>query len=182
MTRMSNKAPLEATLSPGAFLRDQREQQGASIEDVGKATKISLPVLKAIEDDNFERMPAEAFCRGFYSIYANYLGLDPEEILAKYRQSRGIAAGPSTQQARSPVTKSQEFNTYAHPFSVAPAANMTALALIFLIVFTGICWYLNWNPANYISALITPQETSLMPAPTDGTPEPIEEKTVLPDK
>ncbi len=165
---MSDVASREEALSSGAFLLAQREKKGISIEDVAEATKISLPILRAIEDDNFERMPAEAFCRGFYSIYANYLELDTEEVLSRYRQSRGITAVPSTEQAHSPVSKSQKFSEYAHPSPISPAVNMTALALVFLIVFTGICWYLNWNPINSIRSIIIPQETAVMPVSTEA--------------
>ncbi len=181
MTSMSDEVSMEEAPSPGAFLRARREQKKVSIEDVAGATKISLPILRAIEDDNFDRMPAEAFCRGFYSIYANYLGLDQEEVLSKYRQTRGVAAIPSTEQAQSPVSKSQHFSNYATPSSISPAANIAALALVFLIVFTGTCWYLNWNPINYISSIIMPQETAVMPAPTDGNSEQVAEETASRD-
>ncbi len=165
---MSDVASREEALSSGAFLLAQREKKGISIEDVAEATKISLPILRAIEDDNFERMPAEAFCRGFYSIYANYLALDPEEVLARYRQSRGITAVASTEQAHSPVSKSQKFSDYATPSPVSPAVNMTAFALVFLIIFTGFCWYLNWNPIHSIRSIITPPETAVMPVSTEA--------------
>ncbi len=178
---MSDEVPLAKTHSLGSFLREQREQHGVSIENVAETTKISLPILRAIEDDNFERMPAEAFCRGFYSIYAKYLKLDAEEILSRYRQSRGIAVVPSTKQAESPVSKGQRFSNFAQPSSVSPAAGTTVVALLLLIVLSGICWYLNWNPINYISTILTPQETLFMPAPADGIPEPVAEKTILPD-
>ena len=154
---MSDKAAQEATPSLGAFLRDQREQKDLSIEAAIEATKISKPVLEAIENDNFDRMPAEAFCRGFYTIYANFLELDPKEIIARYQQARGITEPTSAIQPRPPAIKSRNFNVYTDVSPVSPIGGTTVLITSCLLLFAGICWYLNWNPVDYISSIIMPQ-------------------------
>jgi cytoskeleton protein RodZ len=136
----------------GAFLRDHREKMGASLEDVAEDTKISIPILRAIEEDDYERMPAEAFCRGFYSMYAVFLNLDPKEILTRYQESRGLTSQKTQKQARPPIKKSRHFSTYAEPAAVSPAISLGTLLLICVTVIIAICWYFNWIPTGYLSS------------------------------
>ncbi|MCF8056286.1 MAG: helix-turn-helix domain-containing protein [Desulfocapsa sp.] len=149
---MSQEDTAGETQALGAFLRDHREKMDASLEDVAEVTKISLPILRAIEEDNYERMPAEAFCRGFYSMYADFLNLDPKKILTRYQESRGQPSQRSQRQARPPIKKSRHFSAYAEPAAVSPAVSqaMTLLLICFTVII-GVCWYFNWNPITYLS-------------------------------
>ena len=133
----------------GAFLREHREKIHVSLEDATESTKISLPILRAIEEDDYDRMPAEAFCRGFYSMYAEFLQLNPEEILTRYLESRGQSDQLSQRQARPPIRKSKHFSNYAEPAAVSPATSLGMLLLICLFIIVGVGWYFNWIPTEY---------------------------------
>lgn len=155
----------------GAFLHDHRKKINASLEDVNKSTKISLPILRAIEDDDYDRMPAEAFCRGFYSMYADFLQLNSKEILTRYQESRGRSSQAPQKQARPPIKKSRHFSTYAEPAAISPAAGLGMLLLACLTVIVGICWYFDWNPTKYISTqLSTPPIVAEPAQPEIETP------------
>ncbi len=140
----------------GEYLCEQRQQKGASLADVSEATRISLPVLEAIEDDAHERMPAEAFCRGFYTMYANFLGLDPQEILNRYQDQLGPRQKKDAHLSNPPVKKSQSAANYAEPSAVSPGTSMTLLLLAGFAIFVAICWYLNCNPVDYLSSKLMP--------------------------
>jgi cytoskeleton protein RodZ len=155
---MSHEDTQEEIQSLGAFLREHREQKGASLTEACEATKISLPVLKAIEEDAYERMPAEAFCRGFYSLYASFLELDPKIILEQYEASKETVQKSSKKPAKPPVKKSRSCTNYAEPSSISPATSLTIFTVACLITVAGICWYFNWNPVDYINTkLMLPQ-------------------------
>ncbi|MBD3349182.1 MAG: DUF4115 domain-containing protein [Candidatus Eisenbacteria bacterium] len=70
--------------SVGELLRKERESQGKTIEDVAKATKMSVLVLQAIEDDRFSVLPAPVYVKGHLRTYARFLELDEDEIVEKY--------------------------------------------------------------------------------------------------
>lgn len=63
-----------------------RISRDIGLEKVSEATGISISVLRSLEDENRERLPAEVYTRAFYKKYAQYLGLDIEEVLSKYQQ------------------------------------------------------------------------------------------------
>lgn len=71
----------------GAFgerLRKQREQRGITLEAICSVTKISVRMLRAIEDEKFDQLPGGVFNKGFVRAYARQVGLDEEEALSDY--------------------------------------------------------------------------------------------------
>ena len=72
----------------GEFLRRERELRRISLDDVAERTKISRRYLEAIEEERYDRLPGEAFVRGFIRSYAQSVGLDPDDTLLIYNHSR----------------------------------------------------------------------------------------------
>lgn len=62
----------------GRLLRNERIARGLSLQDVAQETKISPRQLTAIEEGDWERLPAPAYVRGFVRIYCRCLGLTLE--------------------------------------------------------------------------------------------------------
>ncbi len=69
----------------GEFLREKRQAQGISLEQISADTRISLDMLKAIEDGNVKQLPPPVFIKGFLRAYAEKIGLDPEEVIVEYQ-------------------------------------------------------------------------------------------------
>jgi hypothetical protein len=71
----------------GAFgekLRKKREQRGLELEAISNTTKISIRMLRALEEEHFQQLPGGVFNRGFVRAYARQVGLDEEEAIADY--------------------------------------------------------------------------------------------------
>ncbi len=68
----------------GATLQSARERTGLSVEDVARRTKISVRVLRAIENNAFEDLPHGIFTRGYLRAYAREVGLDPTAIVEQF--------------------------------------------------------------------------------------------------
>ena len=66
----------------GVELKKAREMLGLPIEDVSEETRIRLSHLRALEDEDFSRLPTGVAGRGLLRAYATYLGLDAVELLA----------------------------------------------------------------------------------------------------
>jgi cytoskeleton protein RodZ len=71
----------------GENLRREREMRGVTLEEISEATKISIRFLRAIENDEFGKLPGGIFTRSFILTYARYLGLDDERILGEFQLS-----------------------------------------------------------------------------------------------
>lgn len=73
----------------GACLRQARERQGISLAQASVDTRIVQQSLTALEDGAFQCLPSDVVVRGFIRNYANYLGLDADELIELYRRERG---------------------------------------------------------------------------------------------
>ena len=51
--------------SLGSYLRQERERQRVSLQDIAAATKIQLKFLEALESDAYDQLPAAPFVVGF---------------------------------------------------------------------------------------------------------------------
>lgn len=72
----------------GTTLREARVRRKLTLQQVEEDTKIRVKYLQAMENEDFDLMPGEAYVKGFLQTYAIYLGVDPSIILDEYR-SRG---------------------------------------------------------------------------------------------
>ncbi len=68
----------------GALLRSIRERRGISIEEMADHTRISKTYLKAIEDEDFTKLPAAVFLRGFVVQVAKKLKIPHDKVAAAY--------------------------------------------------------------------------------------------------
>lgn len=78
------------TTDVGSILKQSREQKQMTLGEVSRVTRISIPSLEALEHGRFDELPGEVFVRGFLRSYAQAVGVVPNEILAKYTQSRRV--------------------------------------------------------------------------------------------
>ena len=70
----------------GNYLRNRRLSRNITLEEVSGSTGITTAILQALEDEDWEELPAEVYIKAFYKKYAQYLEADSEEALVKYQQ------------------------------------------------------------------------------------------------
>lgn len=89
----SNPKPLDPALEEkftkfenvnGAFLKEAREYRGYSQDEIMNILKISRNYINALENDDFSKLPATVFVRGFVIQYAKALKLDAEKLIVPY--------------------------------------------------------------------------------------------------
>ena len=68
----------------GQRLRQEREARGLAILQVELDTRIRGNLIQALENGDIETLPPEPFLRGLIRTYANYLRVDPQEMLDLY--------------------------------------------------------------------------------------------------
>jgi cytoskeleton protein RodZ len=69
----------------GPIFREARVRSGKTVEDATRETKIAKKYLIAIENENFDIFPGETYLIGFLRNYAQFLDLDPDEMVQKYK-------------------------------------------------------------------------------------------------
>jgi cytoskeleton protein RodZ len=85
----------------GERLRREREMRGVSLNEIATATKIGTRSLKALEDEDFSKLPGGIFNKGFVRAYARFLGIDEDQAVADYV----AAAGAQEQSSEAVIEK-----------------------------------------------------------------------------
>jgi len=70
----------------GTLLKQRREQRGISLEDAALHTRIRKTHLESLENNQFSDLPGQVYVTGFIRVYANYLGLDSNPLLAQLEE------------------------------------------------------------------------------------------------
>ncbi len=73
--------------SLGEQLRAARTALNKSLDEISNDTNISKQYLAALEEDKYDIFPAPVYIRGFLSVYARYVGLDPDVLMDQYDKS-----------------------------------------------------------------------------------------------
>lgn len=147
----------------GEYLRETRTNLNVDLLTVAEETRIPSKCLQAIEENDFAALPAEAFARGFYALYAKKLSLDPTEILQRYTQEKPKRSKPELHSVLPQSKQAQEVGNMAERPSFVSFSYFGLTLLLLLVVGGFLCWYFSWNPATYLSqklrSLENPQET-----------------------
>jgi len=67
----------------GSELRQAREERGLSLREISSRTRIRIPVLRAIEQDDYTLVPSGIVLRGFLKLYAHEVGLEADGIVRR---------------------------------------------------------------------------------------------------
>ena len=62
----------------------EREIRGVTLENIALETKISVKALKALEDNDFDALPAYPFVKGFIRSYSKCIGIDGDDAALRY--------------------------------------------------------------------------------------------------
>jgi cytoskeleton protein RodZ len=84
----------------GEQLREARRARGIQLEAVEERTRIRGAYLRAIEDEDWDRLPTPVYARAFLRTYAEYLDLDPEPILEQYDAAHEREDEPAAEPVR----------------------------------------------------------------------------------
>ncbi len=81
----------------GKYLREAREAQRIDLRDAAQQTRISIQYLKALEDQEFSKLPGEVFVKGFLKNYAKFLHLDESEVMIRYSETKPPKPSPKAE-------------------------------------------------------------------------------------
>jgi len=157
----------------GAALRQTRVAAGRDIADIARQLRIRQSFLQAIEEGRFDALPGPTYAIGFVRAYADYLGLDQEEVVKRYKELRGGVNTATTLLPPAPVTEGR-----------LPTGTVLLLAVVLAAVAYGGWYYLSAkgrNPGELVTALpdriakmvgMKPAAPPTAPAPQSPEPKP----------
>jgi cytoskeleton protein RodZ len=132
----------------GAVLEKARKQRGLTLDEAEYATKIRKRYLDGLEREDFGVLPDAVYTRGFLKTYANYLGLDGEDLARQLRdrrrsrRERTFAYGaPKTSEFDKPLINPGELNGEERRGISWPTVLNLLVALLLVAAIVGSLYY-----------------------------------------
>ncbi|WP_228718162.1 helix-turn-helix domain-containing protein [Kitasatospora acidiphila] len=75
--------------SIGRTLAEARRAAGLTVDEVSTATRVRVPIVHAIEEDDFSRCGGDFYARGHLRALARAVGADDDELVARYDAIHG---------------------------------------------------------------------------------------------
>lgn len=165
--------PTEDRPSVGHALAQARIAAGLSVDEISTTTRVRVPIVQSIEQDDFSRCGGDVYARGHIRTLARAVGLDPEPLIAQYASEHGTEVLPAPV---APVYSAEKIRS--EPRRPNWTAAMVA-AIVAVIGFVGYTAFSggdsNGNGTNADPAPpTTPRNTtaSATSAPTTASPTP----------
>lgn len=160
---------------PGRRLAEARETQGLALEHVAGQLRLSLPILQALESDDYAQLPPATFVAGYLRSYARLLGLPEQEIAA------GFAAAEKTPPV-GVVARSQPPQVRA---SDLPVRAVTYLIFGGLALLSALWWMAQsettpeLTPASEVAVAVVPDTVAEAAMPEEPAPAADETVTAI---
>ena len=144
----------------GNSLREARVRRGIDFAQAEAAIKIRGKYLRALEDDQFELLPAETYVKGFLRTYAEYLGLDGQLYVDEFnsRFVTGEDQEARRAQTRRSTARPQRRNRRTETMVVLFA--LAAITVFTVIVISA------WTTSDKNPGTVTHPKTPLTPRVT----------------
>nr|WP_242573737.1 helix-turn-helix domain-containing protein [Streptomyces sp. NP-1717] len=81
--------------SVGHVLQQARSAAGLTVEQVSASTRVRVPIVQAIEEDDFSRCGGDVYARGHIRTLARSVGIDPEPLVGQYDAEHGGRPSPT---------------------------------------------------------------------------------------
>lgn len=119
----------------GQLLKETREIKLYTLDEVEKHTKIRKELLKALEEDDYQKLPPLTFIQGFVKNYGKFLGLDSIKLMAILRRDYEASKHP-------PVV----LESFAKPLTkklilVTPSRLIGVVVAIIIVGFFTYLWF-----------------------------------------
>ncbi|WP_370421741.1 helix-turn-helix domain-containing protein [Streptomyces sp. QH1-20] len=88
-------SPADDRPSIGRALQQARISAGLTVDEVSTTTRVRIPIMHAIEQDDFSRCGGDVYARGHIRVLAQTVGLDPAPLVAQYDAEHGGRPAPT---------------------------------------------------------------------------------------
>lgn len=152
--------------TPGSMLRKLREDAGLSLASVGETLHLTVHYVKALENDDYGRLPGLTFVKGYLRSYARLMKTDVDAVLASFDQyiASLVVEGERTEK----VQRSQRRHDQALRWAIA-------MSVILILGVAGGWWFKGSSnnsaaasaitaPAPAVAATRAPVQTAATPA------------------
>lgn len=95
---------------PGLKMRKARTEMSISVEEAAASLGLTERVLKALEADDYSKLPAPVYVRGYIKSYCSLLNIDASAILLAFEQLIEIEKQQSPEDEKKPLLEDRRLH------------------------------------------------------------------------
>lgn len=154
-------------LSFGARLAAAREKEGLSVGEMAGRLRLHVNQVRALESEDFARLPEPAYVRGFVRSYARSLGLDPAPLIEDLNSKialpdTSVVDGIARAKDYSPVRAADQER--------ASRSLVLGLSVLALVALGALGWYATRPSRPEPAPVAAPATTQPAPAAAPAAP------------
>ncbi|MFA5808788.1 MAG: helix-turn-helix domain-containing protein [Thermoleophilia bacterium] len=134
----------------GTTLRDARVRRDISLQQAEEDTKIRVKYIQAMENEDFDILPAGTYVKGFLRTYADYLDLDYQLLIDEFNERFG--SGDHREHVIQPPKTANTEAPRKRP------ANYLIVAIL-AVAIIAVLSYMGWGNKGTEPATLTPTST-----------------------
>jgi cytoskeletal protein RodZ len=149
----------------GDIIRKERVTRRITVETIAKDLKLNAKYIKALESNEHDALPADPYVRVYLRSLAKYLSLNPEEILKKFYEERGLGSEHYEKESTAKLQVSM-----AHKED--HRSPMLVTSIILIAILAGFSYFANkkgWITASLEKTITTP--ATALPQSTATKPD-----------
>lgn len=167
----------------GETLKEYREESGLGLSDIALKLRIRLEHLQAIEDNAFEKLPADVFTIGYIREYARLFNIDADPLVEEFKELKKEKTEP-VKSADEVIEKASVEPPQKNRVAISPGIKIfTAIgagaiaAIILFTIMEGLQNTRSGNTNNRIIVRLTKDLPLEVSAPTQKLPEQTEPRS-----
>ena len=129
----------------GEKLEKHRRNLGLSLDKAGRAININVRYLRYLENNQYEKLPADIYTLNILKSYAELLQLNPATVLDIFNQEKALFTKTQKKNKSLKLTKAQKYlNAILSP--------KTLKYIIIILLLVSVFSYIGWGINHIISA------------------------------
>ncbi|MGW8456035.1 helix-turn-helix domain-containing protein [Streptomyces niveus] len=158
--------------SVGHVLQEARTAAGLTVEEVSASTRVRVPIVQAIEQDDFSRSGGDVYARGHIRMVARSVGIDPEPLVRQYDSEHGGRPAPTP---AAPLFEAERIRPERRRPNWTAAMVAAIVAVIGFVGFTMFNGTEDEGQGKQVAEGPAPEKTASAPSttkPADPKPDP----------
>ena len=168
----------------GYTLRQERERQNLSVNDIEEGTSIRALYIEAIEAGEYDKLPGTIYTKGFIKNYAKFLAMDPDAAAKEFaadlaeleaeKQAAQAAEAPEGEKVEvKPVKPEKKFLGHSlDDEGRMPSGSLIFVAVVIIAALAGFAW--SWLSSDDDVAKVDTPVRQVEPAPVQPEPAVVE--------
>jgi cytoskeletal protein RodZ len=158
--------------SIGHALQQARVAANLTIEEVSASTRLRIPIVQAIEQDDFSRCGGDVYARGHIRMLAGEVGLDPDPLMEQFDTEHGGRPAPTP---AAPLFEAERIRPERRRPNWTAAMVAAIVAVVGFVGFTMFNGGDDGEKAKPVAEGAKPEKTNVTPSATktaDPKPDP----------